>query len=292
MSLNNVEKVSPIEPQGIVIENEGGLLRLYLQLLPPLRELEELCDRKEVWSKKVQEAKNTVGAAFVTPFVVGIHLTLMLAVPFVVLFLIVTNVAHTADGMSYFNVYDQWLENTAFGVWFLGKIELMINGGVLLGLLGLLVMLIVGCGLFPIVAFLFPAMLVVGVLWTIISVISAKATISSGNVELAQLEQQIDSKFNELVEPLAYVPPDYRYSAAVEHFCQSFNNGKASTLKEAVILFDNYVHQLKMEQGQQEIIEANRTVMMQLDAQSEQLRSLEKQVRNVKGKVDWMYWWS
>lgn len=279
-----------------VVSEDGGigsadeLFHIYYGLIQPLKDFESLCDRQDQLKNRMQAAEDTVKSAFLTPVFMALKLTLALAIPFVIIFLIAANVCHTAEGVKLIDVYDKWIQQTPFGVWFLGKVDGSIESGIFAGLLGIIVMFIVLCALTPTVVFLLPAMFVLSVLITIGSVISAKSTIKNGNAELPQLNAQIEHAMGELAEPISFVPPDYRFSMAVEHFCQSYSNGKATTLKEAVILFDNYVHQLKMEQGQQEILESNREALRKLDAQSAQLRSLERQVGKVKSRVDSLYW--
>ena len=284
-----VEETSSGEGMG-KIETVDDLFHLYHRLIQPLKNFEKLCDRQDTLKKEIQDAKDTVKSAFVLPFLLGLKFTFALAIPFVIVFLIVANVCHTQEGVSLFTAYDDWFTQTGFGVWLSDKVSGMIDSGLFVGFLGVILTFIVGCALFPIAVFLFPAMLAVGIVVTIFSVISARGTIKRGNRELPELEAQISRMLKELAEPLAYVPPDYRYSAAVEHFCQSYGNGKATSLKEAVNLFDTYVHQLEMEQRQQEILETHREVLRKLDVQSAQLKSLERQVKNVQSDVNWLYW--
>lgn len=288
--MNEIEKAETIVSEDNRIESVDELFHLYYRLIQPLKNFEELCDRQDNLKNKMQEAEDTVKSAFFIPFIMALKFTLILAIPFVIIFLIVANICHTGEGVKLFDAYDNWITHTSFGEWFLGGVDGSIHSGIFAGLLGIIVMFIVLCGLTPVVVFLLPAMFIFSVLITIGSVISAKSTIKNGNEELPQLNAQIEHALGELTEPLSFVPPDYRFSAAVEHFCQSYSNGKASTLKEAVILFDNYVHQMKMEQGQQEILESHREVLRKLDDQSAQLRSLERQVGKVKDRVDSLYW--
>lgn len=284
--MNEIERAETVVSEDNRIESVDELFHLYYQLIQPLKNFEQLCDRQDKLKGKMQEAEETVKSAFFMPFIMALKLTFALAIPFVIIFLIVINVCHTGEGVKLFDVYDNWISHTSFGEWFLGSLP---TSG-FIGILGIIAMFVVLCGLAPVIVFLLPAMFVVSVLITIGSVISARSAIKNGNEELPQLDAQIEHALGELSEPLGYVPPDYRFSMAVEHFCQSYSNGKVSTLKEAVILFDNYVHQMKMEQGQQEILQSQRELLRKLDDQSAQLRSLERQVGKVKDKVDSIYW--
>ncbi len=293
MDSNGIVKSYDFLPGEKVTESVDNLFQLYSQLIQPLKDFEGLCGRQDEVNKELKEAKSTIGSAIITPFVMALHFTAILSIPFVILFVIVINVAHTSEGVSLFTAYDEWLQETPFGLWFFdGVIASMIDSGILVGLLGVLLSFVVGCALFPIVAFLLPAMFAVGIVFTVISVFSAKGTIARGNAELKELEGQIDRMFHVLVEPLVFVPPDYRFSAAVEHFVRSYQNGKVSNPKEAMLQFDNYMHQMEMEHKQQQLLESQREIRQKLDAQSAQFKAMEKQIGQIKGKVDWLYWWS
>lgn len=239
MDSNSFERSDSFLSGTDVTENADNLFRLYSQLIQPLKNYEGLCNKQETLNKEIQEAKNTIRTAFIKPILLALKYTVTYAIAFALLFLLITNMFRTSDGVLLFTAYDHWFEETAFGAWLLAKLSLMNSSSALSMLFGIVLMLVVGCIVFPIVAVLFPAMLVTGIVVTIISVLSAKSTIKNGSGELEQLDQQIKDMLNELAEPLIFVPPDYRYSAAVEHFWQSYNNGSASTLKEAIILFDN-----------------------------------------------------
>ena len=63
---------------------------------------------------------------------------------------------------------------------------------------------------------------------------------------------------------VSVIPEDYRYSTAADYIAKSLRNGSASTMKEAVVNCDNYLHQLRMEQYQQTQLENQELIMMQL----------------------------
>ena len=97
------------------IETVQDIFGLYARLSGPLKEMEQVCDRQETLKKELKEAKETVSIAFIKPFLSALAWTFALAIPFIVLFLIVTNVSHVPDGRSLFDAYDDWLSGTALG---------------------------------------------------------------------------------------------------------------------------------------------------------------------------------
>lgn len=66
---------------------------------------------------------------------------------------------------------------------------------------------------------------------------------------LANLEQPlrelINSPENELCKNL--IPPDYKKSAIIEKFIYFFRNGHVTTMQEAVVAYDKFRHEKKME---------------------------------------------
>lgn len=91
--------------------------------------------------------------------------------------------------MSKYNYNKNEILNIAFEAWFLEKLSTTAGG-------------------------------VKGLLALVLAVIAAANTIRTGKTEISQLQVKVDVMFSKLAPALAFVPPDYRYSAAVEHFCE------------------------------------------------------------------------
>lgn len=269
------------------VESVRDLFGLYARLSQPLKEMERVCEQQENLQNEIRSAKETIGSAFIRPFTSAIVWTLVLAIPFIILFLIVSNVAHAADGRTLFDVYDQWLSGTAFGQKFLGVLPTGASAG---SLIMILLSVVVWSAIFPCVIFLLPVMFVLSLIVTIFSVISAKKVVKKNTVEIPVLQSEIDGRIQALSDALSYVPPDYRFSMAIDHFCQSYANQKADSLKEAVNLFDIYMHQLKIEQKQQEILDVERRKLSELTYQSAQLEKINREIKQIRRDVDWMSW--
>ena len=55
-------------------------------------------------------------------------------------------------------------------------------------------------------------------------------------------------------------------------------------------LFDVYLHQQKMEQKQQEILNVERRKLSEMAYQSEQLEKINRELKQIRRDVDWMSW--
>lgn len=74
--------------------------------------------------------------------------------------------------------------------------------------------------------------------------------------ELAEKKQKLDSVKKELAEyrgsaewskAVSYIPKDYFYLSAIEKLLSFVKNGRADTMKEALDLYEEYLHREKME---------------------------------------------
>lgn len=86
---------------------------------------------------------------------------------------------------------------------------------------------------------------------------------------------------------MSFVPPDYRYSEAIEYFFRSFFNQKAETLKEAVILYDNYVHQKKMESAQEFLVQQQILALKEIEYQNIQLNNIHSKLSDIDSRLFW-----
>lgn len=140
----------------------------------------------------------------------------------------------------------------------------------------------------PCIYFEFPVVLVFSIISTIGSRTTTQKELQEDTELCKELDIQIASLSDLIILPLQHVPYDYRYSEALEHFCNSYMNGKASTLKEAIDIYDTYQHRRKMEHAQ-EVIHADQTrIYEEIQQQKIQLNDLEDSIRRVKNKVDWL----
>ena len=189
------------------------------------------------------------------------------------------------DGIKFASAYIDWYEDlpisNAMESWNEGVHNLLLQL-LFIAFLGLVELLIM-----PNVIFVFPIVFAISVLVTVISVINAKSLIARSKKELPQRSQQIQMMVNKLNEPLSFVPPDYRFSEAIEYFYRSYCNKKADTLKEAVTLYDTYAHQRRMEESQESIIQHQVEMLKKIEYQNVQLKKIHSKLRDIESQLYW-----
>lgn len=72
--------------------------------------------------------------------------------------------------------------------------------------------------------------------------------------QIDSYKQQIEEHYKTNMDMYQFVPNGYLNSDAIRYFTQCYRVGKASDLKEAMQLYDLYLHQQRMELGQQQIL--------------------------------------
>lgn len=264
---------------------EADIFMLYGRLVTPMQELENACERQHQQEEAVADAKATIGICFLTPFIYAIVWTIALAIPFLIIFWIAGNLIRLEDGVKFASAYIGWYEDLPISNMMEGwgsGIENLFLHFLFILFLGFVEFLVM-----PNVIVLLPIMFPFGILATIIGVIRAKFVLKKGKKELVELSQQIPSMIERLSGPLSFVPPDYRFSEAIEYFYRSFCNQKANTLRDAVILYDNYVHQKKMEASQEELIQQQIAVLRQIEYQNLQLNKIHGKLKDIDSRLFW-----
>lgn len=89
------------------------------------------------------------------------------------------------------------------------------------------------------------------------------------NEALAEITKEIDCLVAENADAINALPRDYRYYHAVQYFEQVLANQRAENMKEAINLYENHLHQLRLEEYQQRI-------MIQNQRQCEMLVAIER----------------
>lgn len=202
------------QTEGVLQITYADVFQLYGRLVNPMKELENACERQQKQEEAIAEAKETIGGCFITPFIYAIGWTVAFAIPFLIVFWVAGNLVKLEDGVKFASAYINWYEDLPISNMMVGwgtSIDSLLLKFIFLILLGFVEFL-----LMPNVIVLLPIMFVVGVLVTIIGVKRAKCVIKSGKEELVELNQQIPIMIEQLSGPLSFVPPDYRYSEAIE----------------------------------------------------------------------------
>lgn len=266
----------------------ADLFALYGRLVGPVREYEETAARKQAAEAALARAQETVSSAWITPFALAIARALLLAIPFIIFFLIICNVKTDAEGVKWITLYDQWYGR----LWLVERYNALVTPETVplwLGIpLALLHYFLIENVIAPVILFLLPLTFVFSVFTTVVSVLCAKRTIAVKRQEIERLQGELDARLDDLDLPLSFVPPDYRSSAALEYFSRGFANGRLSTLQEATAAYDTYLHQQRMEQGQLELLDAQDAILRQINYQTAEITKLKSKVDSVKRRVDWL----
>ena len=81
---------------------------------------------------------------------------------------------------------------------------------------------------------------------------------------------------------IEFIPPDYRYVEAVESFYRYLLNGRANDLQQAVNLYEEELHRMRMENAQQAMLmESKRQSAIQAAQLAVQLGIFVNQAKNV-----------
>lgn len=96
--------------------------------------------------------------------------------------------------------------------------------------------------------------------------------------EIDELTPVINKEIYDLSEVSCYIPPDYRYSKALDFFVNAYSNSKVDNLKEAVNLFDTNEYRENMLYYQQKLCELQEEILYVELEQLNQLNSLSRDV--------------
>ncbi|MCC8152671.1 MAG: hypothetical protein LIO96_14850 [Lachnospiraceae bacterium] len=99
--------------------------------------------------------------------------------------------------------------------------------------------------------------------------------------EQPELKEEISNGILKIRDAVCFVPPQYRYSGAVQYFVEAYNNSKADNLKEAVNSYDTYYFRMQSEANQQKLL-----AMQQ--RQEELLQEIEYQQSVMIQQMQWM----
>ena len=276
---------SPHQTDDVHKATEADIFCLYGKLVNPMKELENVCDKKQQQEIAIMKSKSTIHRCLITPVTNAIVWTVVCAIPFLIIFWIAGNLIKVEDGVKFADAYINWYEGLPISNMMVGWGKDIDN--LLLQFIFILFLFFIEYVLMPNIIVLLPIMHMLGVLVTIISVIRAIYIIKSAKNALVELNQHIPIMIEQLSEPLSFVPPDYRYSEAIEYFYKSFCNHKAETLKEAVILYDNYMHQKKMESAQEALVHHQILALREIEYQNMQLNNIHKKLRSIDSRLFW-----
>lgn len=261
--------------------NEKMVFDMYGKLIMPLRRFEETCDERNKMILEIGEADETIRSAFFVPIISAILLAIRLAIPFAIVFWIATNILHNSDGVRYADIFFQWEEECKLVVW-LGDIGQNISPLFMIIIFAILEFIVI-----PSAIVLFPMLFLLFAVCTIVSVISSKRVISRNRPLLEDLDDKIDIMAEQLSCYVSIIPPDYRYSEAVDFFYNSYCNCKVTTIREAVLLYDQYCHMKKIERTQEKIFQGQKEYLQEIQMQNIELSEMNSRLRSIEWNTFW-----
>lgn len=288
MGLNKIETMNPQE-----------LFSLYKSLVGPFQEFEKRSYRKRELEWKIksaaEDAQRTVRFNYKKVIRKAFAHTLIWAIPFLIVFYIIMNVVHVNEEklFYYYSVSDP-AEAVAEAIEEKIEDKLSEKADIAYEIVAAFII----CVPLPCLRFLFPLMIVGNVIPEVRHVSQAKKkkeeslkTCEACKELLPQAEAAIQEAWKRIGPFVKYIPPDYRNSSALAFFSKSFFNLKVKNLTEAVNLYDQYLHQQRMEESQREIAnaqrEAQRESMAAIDALSGQMAYMHDQIQD---QIDSLYY--
>ena len=96
--------------------------------------------------------------------------------------------------------------------------------------------------------------------------------------EIDELMPIVNSEMEDISEVACFIPPNYRYSDALNFFVDSYANSKVDNLKEAVNLYDTNEYRQNMLDYQAEMVEWTRAIAFAELEQAEQLKNIRNDI--------------
>ena len=82
-----------------------------------------------------------------------------------------------------------------------------------------------------------------------------KEIIKENQLMLANLNAEIEQNISDIADLIVFIPPNYRYSTAIQSFSELYLNSRVDNLKEAVNMYETDKHRQAVERHQAEMIE-------------------------------------
>lgn len=257
---------------------------LYRDLVNPFRKLENLSSRKRELEYKINHQKDDLHFNYKRTIRDAISDTFELKwfILFLIVFWVIMNVV-PVNGENLFYYYKELLiEPVVYAT--------PLNEKGIIGIFIFTIMiLLIEFVLFPCLIclcpfpLLFSLMMVRHVNYEKNRITKAKETIRTCEEQLPLVEAAIQETKKIIVPYIGMIPRDYRNSAALHFFSNSYFNFKVRTLPEAINLYDQHLHQQQLEQGQREMAEK----MAEAQRRSEDaLNDLSMQLAYMQDQID------
>ena len=96
--------------------------------------------------------------------------------------------------------------------------------------------------------------------------------------EIDELMPIVNSEMEDISEVACFIPPNYRYSDALDFFVEAYANSKVDNLKEAVNLYDTNEYRQNMLDYQAEMVEWTKAIAFAELEQAEQLKNIRSDI--------------
>ena len=263
------------------------LIGLYYNLIPRLEEIETLKQSRNTLEQHYLTTCDQTRISLLEICIKILSSLVVAAIPFLLAFYIVSNLIHTGSGASLFEVYDNWAGKLSFVKAFMAWCNSWTDG-IFLSFICVSLLLIF-CYIFvPCFTLLLPTVTAFQILSSIFTMIKSRSSINGIRKQITALNAQIEKKYNKISNALTFVPSDYQNSDALLFFCRCYENGMCSTVREAVILYDEHLYRKRIEDANQKAYDAQLNIMQELEHQSIKMNAMKKSLDRVKRKIDWL----
>ena len=96
--------------------------------------------------------------------------------------------------------------------------------------------------------------------------------------EIDEIMPIVNSEMEDISEVACFIPPNYRYSDALDFFVEAYANSKVDNLKEAVNLYDTNEYRQNMLDYQAEMVEWTKAIAFAELEQAEQLKNIRNDI--------------
>lgn len=124
---------------------------------------------------------------------------------------------------------------------------------------------------------IFLSFFIIGIIVIIVNVIH-KFQNEKYQKEIDELMPIVNSEMEDISEVACFIPPNYRYSDALDFFVDSYANSKVDNLKEAVNLYDTNEYRQNMLDYQAEMVEWTKAIAFAELEQAEQLKNIRNDI--------------
>ena len=124
---------------------------------------------------------------------------------------------------------------------------------------------------------IFLSFFIIGIIVIIVNVIH-KFQNEKYQKEIDELMPIVNSEMEDISEVACFIPPNYRYSDALDFFVDSYANSKVDNLKEAVNLYDTNEYRQNMLDYQAEMVEWTKAIAFAKLEQAEQLKNIRNDI--------------